>query len=409
MTDNEPRRLGIGLISAGWMGRLHSRAYLAIPDKYADWNIRPELVIVADPVAANTEAAVRQFGYREATADYREVLAHPDVEAVSICAPNYLHRDFAVAAAQAGKPFWIEKPMGVTAAQAAEVVTAADAAGLVTGVGFTYRHAPAIEYAKKLIAEGAIGRVTNVHCKLNADYSADPRGARTWRFEVAKAGSGVLGDLLSHGFDLAQFLVGAPVTAVSALTQTFITERPVPGEGTGHNVQVSDDAPLAPVENEDYAAVLATFAGGVVGTFESTRVGIGARCDYGIEIHGTEGAISWNFERMNEIEICSAPSARDYGYTREMSDARFGDFARFQPGAGMGLSFDDLKVIEGSRFVKSVVTGEQLAASVADALATAQIAAAALASDASGSWQEVPAPFGQTTFDRGSAALAGAR
>ncbi|MDR2379793.1 MAG: Gfo/Idh/MocA family oxidoreductase [Bifidobacteriaceae bacterium] len=389
MTTDGIRRLGIGLISAGWMGRLHSRAYLAIRDKYADWNIRPELIIVADPVAANTEAAQRQFGYRETTADYREVLAHPDVEAVSICAPNFLHRDFAVAAAQAGKPFWIEKPMGVSAAQSAEIVAAADSAGLVTGVGFTYRHAPAIEYAKELILSGALGRVTNLRCKLNADYSADPRGARTWRFERAKGGSGVLGDLLSHGFDLAQYLVGAPIALVSALTDTFIKERPLPGAGIGHNVQVADDAPLVPVENEDYAAVLARFAGGVVGTFESTRVGIGARCDYGIEIHGTAGALSWNFERMNEIEICSGPTARDYGYTRELSDARFGDFARFQPGAGMGLSFDDLKVIEGSRFVRSVVTGKQLAASAADALSTARIAAAAEESQESGAWAEV--------------------
>ncbi|MDR2453513.1 MAG: Gfo/Idh/MocA family oxidoreductase [Bifidobacteriaceae bacterium] len=400
MTNHQTRRIGIGLISAGWMGRLHSRAYLAIRDKYADWGIEPELVIVADPVEANTAAAQRQFGYRQATADFREVLAHPEVDAVSICAPNFLHRDFALAAAEAGKPFWIEKPMGLSAAQSAEVVAAADAARLVTGVGFTYRHAPAIEYAKQLVREGAVGRVTNLRCKFNADYSADPRGPRTWRFERAKAGSGVLGDLLSHGFDLAQYLLGRPVTAVSALTETFIRQRPAPGQGTGHNVQADDAAPLLPVENEDYAAVLAKFAGGVVGTFESTRVGIGARCDYGIEVHGTQGAVSWNFERLNEIEVCPAPGARDYGYARVLADARFGDFARFQPGAGMGLSFDDLKVIEGSRFVKSVATGQQVAASAADALATARIAAAALASQASGAWEAVAPTAGLTTFNR---------
>ncbi|MDR1186747.1 MAG: Gfo/Idh/MocA family oxidoreductase [Bifidobacteriaceae bacterium] len=393
------RRLGIGLISAGWMGRLHSRAYLAIPDKYADLEVTPELVIVADPIRQNTADAQRLFGYREASADYRAVLDHPSVDAVSICAPNYLHREFALAAARAGKPFWIEKPMGVNAAEAADVVAAAEGAGLVTGVGFTYRHAPAIEYAKKLIAEGAIGRVTNIHCKLDADYSADPRGARTWRFELAKAGAGVLGDLLSHGFDLAQYLVGSPVSAVSALTETFIKERPEPGAGTGHNASVADDAPMLRVENEDYAAVLARFASGVVGTFESTRVGVGSRCDYGIAVHGTAGAISWNFERMNEVAICSAPTARDYGYTRELSDHRFGDFARFQPGAGMGLSFDDLKVIEGARFVRSVVSGSQVAASVADALATSRIAAAAIESVGAAAWVDVPAPTGMTTFD----------
>jgi predicted dehydrogenase len=217
---------------------------------------------------------------------------------------------------------------------------------------------------------------------------------------LAKAGTGVLGDLLSHGFDLAQYLVGSPVRAVSALTETFIKERPEPGAGTGHNAQVADDARMLPVENEDYAAVLARFASGVVGTFESTRVGVGARCDYGITVHGTAGAITWNFERMNEIEICSSPSARDYGYTREMSDHRFGDFARFQPGAGMGLSFDDLKTIEGARFVQSVVSGSQVAASVADALATARVAAACVESTIAGRWVDVPAPIGHITFNR---------
>ncbi|MDR0592175.1 MAG: Gfo/Idh/MocA family oxidoreductase [Bifidobacteriaceae bacterium] len=400
MTTTETGRLGIGLISAGWMGRLHSRAYRAIPDKYADLGIRPDLVIVADPVAANAQAARRQFGYRQAAADYRAVLDHPEVEAVSICAPNYLHREFAVAAAAAGKPFWIEKPMGVSAAESAEVVAAAEAAGLVTGVGFTYRQAPAIERAKELIRQGAIGRITNVRCHFDADYSADPRGPRTWRFELAKAGSGVLGDLLSHGFDLAQYLVGSPVAAVAALTSTFITERPAPGAGTGHNAEVSRDARPLPVQNEDYAAVLARFASGVVGTFESTRVQVGSRCDYGIAVHGTAGAIAWNFERLNELEVCPAPSARDYGYTRQMSDRRFGDFDRFQPGAGMGLSFDDLKTIEGARFVRSVASGQQLAASAADALATSRIAAACVESAASGRWQSVPSPTGQTTFDR---------
>jgi predicted dehydrogenase len=394
------RRLGVGLISAGWMGRLHSRAYRAIPDKYADLDVTPELVIVADPIEANTQQAQRQFGYAEATADYRAVLDHPGVDVVSICAPNFLHRDFGVAAAEAGKPFWIEKPMGTSRAQSAEIAAAAERAGVQTGVGFTYRHAPGIEYARQLIAAGAIGRVTNVHCYLDADYSASPEGPRTWRFVRSQAGSGVLGDLLSHGFDLAQFLVAAPITSVSALTDTFIKERPQPGAGTGHSVQVDADAPYLPVENEDYAAVLARFGGGVVGTFESSRVAIGSRCDYGIEVHGTSGAIRWNFERLNEIAICAGPTQRDYGFTTQMADHRFGDFARFQPGAGMGLSFDDLKTIEGSRFVASVLRGEQVAASVADALAAASVAEAALASAASDSWVAVPAPTGTTTFNR---------
>jgi predicted dehydrogenase len=380
------------------MGRLHSRAYLAIRDKYADLDVMPELVIVADPVTANTAQFQAQFGYRETAEDYRSVLDHPDVDVVSICAPNFLHYPFAQAAAQAGKPFWIEKPMGTSREESAGIVAAAEAQSLRTGVGFTYRGAPAIVHAHDLLRSGALGRITNIHCKLDADYSADPSGPRTWRFVRKTGGTGVLGDLLSHGFDLAHYLVGAPITAVSALTSTFIPERPAPGAGTGHTVQVDSGAPMAPVENEDYACLLARFADGVVGTFESSRVATGSRCDYGIDIHCTDGAIRWNFERMNELHICSGPSARDYGYTTQMSDAGFGEFARFQPGAGMGLSFDDLKTIEGAAFVRSVVTDTQAAPSVGDGLAAANVAEAAVRSAASGAWAEVPAPPATATF-----------
>ncbi|MDR1767120.1 MAG: Gfo/Idh/MocA family oxidoreductase [Propionibacteriaceae bacterium] len=393
------RKLGVGLISAGWMGRLHTRAYLALPDKYSDIGVEPELVVVCDTVEANAASFVERYGYRRATADYREVLDDPDVDVVSICSPNFLHRDFAVAAAAAGKHFWIEKPMGVSRQQSLEIVEAAQAAGVFTGVGFTYRGSPAVERARQLIDEGAIGRVTNVHCHLDADYSADPRAPHTWRYERERAGTGVLGDLLSHGFDLAQYLVRSAVDQVSAITSTFIPQRPQAGQGVGHSAAVADDAPLLPVENEDYAAVLARFANGVVGTFETSRACLGSRCDYGIDVHGTEGAIRWNFERVNELEVCSGPRARDYGYTRLMSDSRFGDFGRFQQGAGMGLSFDDLKVIEGSRFARSVLEGRQVAPSVADGLAAASAAAACDESARSGAWVAVPAPVGVTTFD----------
>ncbi|MDR0433183.1 MAG: Gfo/Idh/MocA family oxidoreductase [Bifidobacteriaceae bacterium] len=397
--SNSPRPLGVGLISAGWMGRLHSRAYLAMRDKYSDLGVAPELIIVADPVTSNAIEFQEHFGFKVVTDDYRAVLGHPDVDVVSICAPNYLHRDFAVAAAQAGKPFWIEKPMGISRAQSADIVAAAQANGLPTCVGFTYRGAPAIVRAHDLLRSGALGAITNVHVKLNADYSADPTGPRTWRFVRETGGSGVLGDLLSHGFDLAQYLTGSPIAEVSALISTFIDQRPAPGGGTGHQVHAAPDAAMLPVENEDYASVIARFASGVVGTFESSRVAVGSRCDYGVEVHCTGGAIRWNFERLNELDICAGDTLRDYGYTTEMSDERFGDFARFQPGAGMGLSFDDLKVIEGSQFVRSVLTHTQLAPSVADGLAAASTVDAALRSASSATWVKVPAPNAGTTFE----------
>lgn len=391
------KRIGVGLISAGWMGTLHSRAYLAMRDKYPELGVAPELVIVADTVEANARRVTDRLGYREITDDYRAVLAHPDVDVVSICSPNFLHRAFALAAIEARKPFWIEKPMGAGIEDSRAIADATEASGLVTCVGFNYRQAPTIAHARELIRSGALGRITNVRCRFDADYSSAPAAPRTWRFIRSQAGSGVLGDMLSHGFDLAQYLAG-PITDVTALTAAFIPERPEVAEGgVGHNVTSAADAPMLPVENEDWTGVLARFASGVTGTFESSRVAVGPRCDYEIAVYGTEGSLSWNFERMNELAVCRR--GETYGYTRVLADPSHGEFGRFHPGAGMGLSFDDLKTIEASLFLRSVISGEQIAPSVADGLAAAEVAAAAERSAASGTWQAVPTPKGRTTFD----------
>ena len=160
MTEKKP--LGIGVISLGWMGRLHARSYRSIPERFPELGIVPRLVAAADPVEEIRTAAVEDLGFERAYADYRDLLTDPQVEAVSICAPNFLHHEMAMAAIEAGKPFWIEKPMGVSAAQSREIAQAAQAAGLVTAVGFNYRHTPAIEYLRSLVRGGELGRITNV-------------------------------------------------------------------------------------------------------------------------------------------------------------------------------------------------------------------------------------------------------
>ena len=374
------------------MGAVHSHAYRALGERYPELDVEVVPVIVADTSAPNADAARRRFGYRQTTADYRDVLAHPEVDVVSICSPNYLHREHALAAAAAGKPFWVEKPMGTSVGQSQDIADAARDAGLVTAVGFNYRHAPAVEQLRSLVRSGRLGRVMNVRVMLDADYSSSPSGPRTWRFVRETAGSGVLGDLLSHGFDLAQYVV-APVREVTALTETFIAERPAPaGGGVGHQAHGDLDGELLPVENEDYAAVLARLVGGAVATFESSRVAVGPRCGYGIEVFGSQGTARWDFERMNEIEVCLGPSEAGYGFTRVLTDGQHGEFGRFNPGGGMGLSFEDLKVVEGAQFITSVLTAEQLAPSVADGLQAARVVAAAEASAADGRWHAVITP-----------------
>ncbi|MDQ1513200.1 MAG: hypothetical protein QOC59_1042, partial [Microbacteriaceae bacterium] len=293
------RPLGVGLVGVGWMGRLHARSYRAVPERYPELDVAPRLVVASDTLASTAEEAVARLGFERSTVDYRAVVADSEVEVVSICTPNALHREVALAAAAAGKPFWIEKPMGRSAAESADIAAAAEDRGLVTAVGFNYRHAPAVEQARALVRSGTIGRVTNVHVRLFADYSADPAGALTWRFLRDQAGSGVLGDLLSHGIDLAHYLVG-PIAAVTALTETFLPERPRPTSvAAGHFSRGTGER--GAVENEDYAAMLVRFASGAVGTFEATRVAVGPRAEYVVEVFGTAGSVRWNFERMNEL------------------------------------------------------------------------------------------------------------
>ena len=396
-TEATHREIGVGLISVGWMGRLHTRAYKAVAEHFPELGLRARLVIAADTVEASAREAAAVLGYQSWTLDYNDVLTHPDVDVVSICAPNFLHRQMALAAAKAGKPFWIEKPMGRGARESGQIARAAQDAGIVTGVGFNYRHAPAVQHARALIRGGRLGRVTNVRCWLLADYSADPSGALTWRFEKERAGSGVLGDLASHGFDLAQYLAGE-ITDVTALTQTIIPERPEPAGAAASHFSHSAGGELKPVENEDYVGVLARFASGAVGTFESSRVAVGPRAEYVIEVYCTGGSIRWNFQRLNELEVCLGLGGENHGYTTVMADPSHGEFARFQPGAGTAMGFDDLKTIEARLFLESVVSGKQLAPSAADGWSAACVADAAEQSAADGAWHKVGAISGTTTF-----------
>ena len=268
-TDDGYARPGIGLISVGWMGKLHSRAYQAIPQVYPELKIRPRLVHAADTAADRADYAREVLGYARASTDYREVLADPGVDVVSICAPNMLHREIGVAAAEAGKPFWIEKPVGRDAAETAEVAAAARAAGVTTSIGYNYRHVPAVERVRELIAAGQLGRVTNVRAVFFNSYAAEPNGALSWRFRREEAGSGALGDLLSHVVDLMQYVV-APITEVSSLLSTVYAQRPILPMGSGTHFAVIENGEMGEVENDDYVAALVRFAGGA-GTARGRR------------------------------------------------------------------------------------------------------------------------------------------
>ena len=329
------------------------------------------------PPPDRAEYAKDVLGYEKGSTDYRDVLADPDVDIVSICAPNLLHKEIGIAAAKAGKPFWIEKPVGRDAVDTAAVADAAREAGVATSIGYNYRHAPAVERIRELIANGELGRITNVRAVFFNGYASEPNGALSWRFKKDLAGSGALGDLLSHVVDLMQYVVG-PITDVNGLLSTIHKQRPILPMGQATHFAVIEDGELGDVENDDYAAALVRFAedspgAGAVGTLEASRVIVGPQCGLGFEIYGTEGSAAWNFEQMNELKLAIGRKGPSQGYTTILGNSSQGDYAAFQPGPGNSMGYDDLKVIEAKKFLVAVTGGEQRNSTIEEALADAVV------------------------------------
>lgn len=405
MAQHTPvREVGVGLISIGWMGRLHTRAYQSVPSVYPDLGVGVRLLHAADTAADRVDYARDVLGYARGSADYRAVLADPEVDVVSICAPTGLHEEIGVAAAEAGKAFWIEKPVGRSAEETGRVAEAARKAGVVTSIGYNYRGAPAVERARDLVLGGELGRVTNVRATFFASYAAEPKGALSWRFRRDLAGAGALGDLLSHVIDLVQYTVG-PLGAVNGLTSTVHAQRPILPMGVSNHFAVIEDGEMGDVENDDYVSCLARFApGGVadgaIATLEASRTVVGPQNSVGFEIYGTEGSVQWNFERMNELKVCLTRSGANHGYATVLSNAAFGDYRHFQPGPANSMGYDDLKVIEGRKFLEAYLGGPQRQSTIEDALAAAEVVSAVERSSGSGAWEDVPAVpgarFGRT-------------
>jgi predicted dehydrogenase len=380
--------LRVGVVGLGWMGQVHARAYTRVGQHYLDAPLRPVLVAVADNAGDERLArAVAAYGFTDVHGDWRELVARDDLDVISITGPNFIHRDVAVAAAQAGKHLWLEKPAGRNAEETAEIADAVARAGVQAAVGFNYRNAPAVQLARSLVAEGRLGRIEQVRITMLADYAAHPEGALTWRYQNAWAGSGVLGDLVSHGIDLGRHVVGE-VDSLVCDTATFIPERPaLSGAAFAHTARGT--GALAPVENEDYAGALLRFANGARGTLESSRVAVGEQCTYGIEVHGTTGALAWDFRRMGELRVCLDQEVTDAAYATHYVTAGDGDLGAFQPGSGIAMSYDDLKVVEAHRLVRSIASGTPEGATITDALRAAQLVDAMAESARERRWVDV--------------------
>lgn len=380
-------QIGVGVVGAGWMGHVHARAYARVPHHYPDLPLRPVLVALADPVEGLRLDAVARYGFATSCAGWEELVADPAVQVVSVATPPFLHAEIGEAVARAGKHLWLEKPAGLSLDDTQRVASAVASAGVVARVGYNYRFVPAVVRARELIAREGIGRVTHARFRMLTDYAAHPLGPLSWRYQAERGGDGVIGDLLSHGFDLVRYLLG-DVDRLVADTSVLIPERPL-ATGAGSHYDVVEGGPLGPVENPDYAACLLRTVADVPVFLEGTRVGVGDQNNYGFEIRGTTGLVAWDFRRPGELVVSSGGTYGNQPLTTSLAGPGDGDYDRFQPGAGIALGFDDLKVIECAGLLRVIAGGPpDDGATVGDAVAAARLMAA-LRAGAPPAWTRV--------------------
>ena len=379
------QHVNVGIVGFGWMGQVHAKAMSRVLHHYPDLAVTPRLVAVADTADdGRLDYARSVFGVPFTTADWRELIDRNDVDVVCVAGPNFTHRDVAVAAARAGKHVWVEKPAGRTLAETEEIAAAIDDAGVASAVGFNYRNAPAIERARDLVASGRLGEVRHVRVQLLGDYCAHPDTSLTWRFVRELAGSGVIGDLATHGLDLVEHVVG-PIDRLLAETSTFITARPE-GTGAASRFARGGGGPLLPVENEDHVVALLRFASGAPGTLEASRASVGEQNAYSLEIHGSSGAIAWDFRRMGELRECLDQDYQAASWSTHRIGPADGESGAFQPDTAIPMSYDDLKVVEAKRLLASIASGKSEGATIADMVRTARLADAILRSADDQAW-----------------------
>jgi predicted dehydrogenase len=288
--DRDIPTLGVGMLGYAFMGKAHTNAYKTMDYIYTPPPAHASLVAIGGSDAAKVAAAARRYGYAKAVTDWHAMIDDPDIQVFDNSAPNVLHYETCIAAAKAGKHIICEKPLGMNAQESKEMWHAARDAGIVHMCAFNYRFVPAIRLMRDIIQQGRLGRIYHFRARYLQEWLADPSFPATWRLDASRAGTGAIGDLGTHIFDLARFLVGEP-TSIGALTTTFVTERDTP-EGTS-----------APVTVDDAFVATVSFANGAIGTFEATRFARGRRNHQAIEINGEKGSLAFNMERMNELEV----------------------------------------------------------------------------------------------------------
>ena len=375
------KKLSIGLVGCGFMGRTHSNAFRQV-SQYFDTGYEPVLTAACARNGADVKAFADNWGYASHETDWRRLVERKDIDLIDIATPNDTHAEIAIAAAQAGKMVMCEKPLGRNAAETRAIVAAVEKAGVANMVWYNYRRVPAVTLAKQLIDEGRLGRIFHYRAKFLQDWTISkdlPQGgAGLWRLDASVAGSGVTGDLLAHCIDTAMWLNGG-ISKVSAMTETFVRERPHTLTGK-----------VQPVTIDDASAFLARFANGSLATFEATRYARGHKALYTLEINGENASIAWDLHDLHRLQYFDHGDA---GALRGWRSLHITDgdhpYMKHWWVPGLQIGYEHTFIHQAADFLQGLRDGKPAAPTFREALATDLVTDAVLKSAQSERWETI--------------------
>ncbi len=397
MTGASKPALGIGMVGYAFMGAAHSQAWRSV-GRFFDLPLAPAMVAVCGRSPDKVLAAARKLGWSTVETDWQELLRRDDVQVVDVCTSGDSHAEIAIAALEAGKHVLCEKPLANTVDEAMMMTKAAERAkarGIRSMVGFNYRRAPAVTLARRLVETGRLGTIRHVRAQYLQDWIVDPEFPLVWRLVKEKAGSGALGDIGAHIIDLAQFITGDQLTGVAALTETFVRERPLPGDAAG--LAASGGAGTGQVTVDDAALFIGRFAGGAIGSFEATRFASGRKNAMRIEVNGSHGSLAFDLESMNELYFHDNTENPDTaGYRRILVTEPTHPYVGAWWPPGHIIGYEHTFTHEVADFVAAIAAGTDPVPSFADGMRVQQVLAAVEASASNAStWTPVDAGDGR--------------
>jgi predicted dehydrogenase len=391
MTHPGIETLGVGMVGYSFMGAAHSQAWRNA-SSFFDLPLLPTMAALCGRDEQRVRDAAVRLGWASAETDWKSLIRRDDIGLVDICTPGDTHPEIAIAALEAGKHVLCEKPLANSVAEAEAMVAAAEraaAAGVRSMVGFTYRRVPAIALARKLVADGRIGELRHVRAAYLQDWITDPDFPLVWRLQRDRAGSGALGDIGAHIIDLVQHVTGRRIATVTAMTETFVRERPLPDSSSG--LSATGGGETGPVTVDDTALWLARLEGGAVGTFEATRFATGRKNAIRIELNGSRGSIAFDFESMNELSYLDGTEDPEIsGFRRILVTEPTHPYAGSWWPPGHLLGYEHAFVHQVADLMSDIAAGRDPAPSFADGLAVQRVLAAIETSAASGTWTPVP-------------------